>query len=242
MSKREDLVNDSINHVEAVEKSTQKAFEPTINEWDALNTESIRSGNYTPATAKRVIQNNLVKSGYYVQVNDYLNAGYQSVINESFDMYKSLTGEAFQFSQESLEHIQALKIIDLDNFTANAQRATTAYTTTAINTQVTGIFNTTVLDNLIKTTNKMINDTNTWVSTSTSGLYRTANTSIATDNGLSMFEYIGIIDGRTRPFCKQHVGEVRSIPEWNLLDNGQINPVSVYGGGYRCRHSLVAVA
>jgi len=47
------------------------------------------------------------------------------------------------------------------------------------------------------------------------------------------------LDDKTREFCRKHIGEVKTLEEWDKLDNGQLNPVSVYCGGYNCRHFLM---
>jgi hypothetical protein len=83
--------------------------------------------------------------------------------------------------------------------------------------------------------------TKTWLETAQSAFSREANVRLAEDVGIEKFEYVGPLDGITRPFCEKHVGEVKTIEGWDKLDNGQISPVSVFCGGYRCRHKLVGV-
>lgn len=88
-----------------------------------------------------------------------------------------------------------------------------------------------------------INDTyiKTWVDTGIAGFSRESGNIMAQDAGVSLFEYVGPVDGITRPFCRKHTGQKKTLEEWNKLDNGQIGPVSVYCGGYKCRHRLVPV-
>ena len=236
------IVNKSIDKVTSIEEATQLGFAGTIETFGRLSERTISQGKYTPATIKPLLQRDLIHSGYYLQVDGYLGGTYQTILNESYDMYNNLYGTQFQFSQDSLLKIQGYKAVDLENFSNNANRAISTYTTTAINSQLTGVFNLATIDNIGKATKKLINDTNTWVTTSTSGLYRTSNTLLAQDNGLTKFTYMGILDSRTRPFCKRYIGQTRTQEEWNTLDNGQVNPVFVYAGGYNCRHSFVAVA
>jgi hypothetical protein len=58
--------------------------------------------------------------------------------------------------------------------------------------------------------------------------------------GLDQMMYVGSVDSVTRDFCLRWVGEVRSIEFWESIANPtDPNPVSVYGGGYNCRHRLV---
>jgi len=88
---------------------------------------------------------------------------------------------------------------------------------------------------------KFENFSETWARTTTQGLFSQVNTSLAEDNGIEQFEYVGPVDGITRPFCQDHTGEVRTIDEWDTLSNGQISPVSIYRGGFNCRHQLIGV-
>ena len=54
--------------------------------------------------------------------------------------------------------------------------------------------------------------------------------------GVDKFLYIGPDDEITREFCKDHVGGIYTREEIDAMDNGQGLPVSIYGGGYNCRH------
>lgn len=55
------------------------------------------------------------------------------------------------------------------------------------------------------------------------------------------FVYDNPIDGKTRDFCREHAGKVYSASALAKLDNGQIDPVSVYMGGYGCRGHLAPI-
>lgn len=54
-----------------------------------------------------------------------------------------------------------------------------------------------------------------------------------------VYLYLGSEDGKTRPFCKAHLGQCYSLGALDGEDNGQgLRPTSVFLGGYNCRHSL----
>lgn len=62
------------------------------------------------------------------------------------------------------------------------------------------------------------------------------------------FKYFGPKDSRNRPFCAEQEtlskqGVTRTKEEWDALDNGkgQPKPVSIWLGGFRCRHVLLLV-
>lgn len=60
-----------------------------------------------------------------------------------------------------------------------------------------------------------------------------------------VYAYGGPVDSITREFCREHAtattNNVYTLDALNSLDNGpgQPKPVSVYLGGYRCRHNLI---
>jgi len=57
-----------------------------------------------------------------------------------------------------------------------------------------------------------------------------------------VFAYIGPVDQKLRPFCRQHVGKVYTKAEIDALDNGQLPNVFLTAGGYNCRHIFQAVS
>lgn len=50
------------------------------------------------------------------------------------------------------------------------------------------------------------------------------------------FEYVGIIRKTTRPFCRALVGQTKHLSEIKKMKNGNLEPVSIYCGGWRCKH------
>jgi hypothetical protein len=84
----------------------------------------------------------------------------------------------------------------------------------------------------------------TAVDTAIRGYQRTATvemTTRAVDAGVDMLLlYDGPDDGKTRPFCDQHVGRAFTREALARLDNGagQPKPVHAYLGGFSCRHRL----
>ncbi len=61
----------------------------------------------------------------------------------------------------------------------------------------------------------------------------------ALDLGLDTFRYDGA--GAQRPFCIARLGNVYTIDEIRLMDNGMGLPVLYYCGGWRCVHTWTAV-
>lgn len=58
----------------------------------------------------------------------------------------------------------------------------------------------------------------------------------------TVFAFMGPVDQKTRPFCRDHVGKVYTREEIDALDNGQLDNVFLTGGGYNCRHTWMEVS
>lgn len=59
-------------------------------------------------------------------------------------------------------------------------------------------------------------------------------------SGIPTAKYMGPDDKITRKFCEDHLQDVRTWEAWEEMRNDVgPNPVSVYCGGYNCRHQLV---
>jgi uncharacterized protein with gpF-like domain len=64
----------------------------------------------------------------------------------------------------------------------------------------------------------------------------------STGEAEDVFAYVGPIDERLRPFCREHVGKVYSRADIDALDNGQLPNTFLTGGGYNCRHVWQAIS
>ena len=225
-------------------KLYQKDYQDVIDEIDRqvlLIYGKSTNINQNKAAIDKIIRD----SGYNTLTANYVNEGYQEIYKSSFDMYKRETGETWNFSDESLDKLTNQKQIDVDEFGVYSNKylneATRIITQGATNNISTSI----ISADLLKIASTFKNSTNTWVDTSYSAMMRSSNVLMAEDNGVKKFKYAG--PGKEapniRPFCKKHVGQVKTIKEWDALDNGagQLKPVSVYLGSYNCRHLLTGV-
>ena len=239
-SKQKNVVTTQLKKVEKVELATTGEFFKAIDAFEK-DMYKLASTAIDPALIKPQITLNLRKAGYFKNVNKYVGGTYQQIIDDSFNTYKVLANKAFAFSPESLNKIGTMKAIDVQQFSQLGEQAITSYTNMMLSKQITASSATNLIENIAKTADTFRNHAQTWVATSTSALYRESNTLLAQDNGIEQFEYVGVLDSLTRDFCAEHLGEVKTVDEWNALDNGQIGPVSIYLGGYNCRHSLIGV-
>lgn len=69
---------------------------------------------------------------------------------------------------------------------------------------------------------------------------RTARNLQADRAGIDRFKYMGVLDGATRPFCRQMRHKIKSREEWRAMQNNVgPQPVLTYCGGWNCRHRLM---
>jgi len=78
--------------------------------------------------------------------------------------------------------------------------------------------------------------------TKASALSRAATQMSARLAGLTSQLYSGVVDGLTRPFCREVVGFVFTEEQITQLNNNQNLPVAIYGGGYNCRHGWAPIS
>jgi len=87
-----------------------------------------------------------------------------------------------------------------------------------------------------------INQINAELNTATAGFYRSVTQAKAKELNVDLFAYVGPQDGITRPFCKARVNKIFTSKQIAGWDNGTNLPAGIYGGGYNCRHDLVALS
>jgi hypothetical protein len=65
---------------------------------------------------------------------------------------------------------------------------------------------------------------------------------LLTEKGDQAYLYVGPVDARTRDWCLERVGLVKTRDAIDQLDNGQLPNPFLTGGGYNCRHTWLAVS
>lgn len=76
----------------------------------------------------------------------------------------------------------------------------------------------------------------TEVNTTLMAYQRVLHLEKASKSGVDKFLYVGPDDDITRPFCQERVEQIFTRDEIDAMDNDQGLPVSIYCGGYNCRH------
>lgn len=77
----------------------------------------------------------------------------------------------------------------------------------------------------------------TIVNTAKRGFNRLYNFQAAVDAGVKKFKYAGP-NNPSHPLCKKYLNKILTVEEILSLRNRQIEPVTAFMGGYKCRHHL----
>ena len=151
------------------------------------------------------------------------------------ELYKEATGKRALLGKVGKEDLQALtsftfedSSVLLDSYIGDVR--------TPIIQGALGDSQLDIADVIDSASDKIAANLTTEWNTSVSGYSRLAGKIAAEEVGISRFIYLGPLDEVTRPFCEPLVGNVYSAEDIAGMDNGQVGPVSVYGGGYNCRH------
>jgi hypothetical protein len=234
----------AINSVRRIEDDFIKRMATTNRLLERRLTSLLQEGSdvVDVALARSQVEQILIESGYFETTGNLVNQGYQQAIEQSYKQYQDLYSKSFQFSEVSLQRLNSLKQLDLNQFNGLSQTAIDRANRLFVDIQFGAINKQQAVELLQnKVVDTLQHHASTWISTGMSGIYREANVALAEDNGITDYEYVGPFDSLTRPFCKKHIGEVKTKDEWDSLDNGQIAPVSQFAGGFNCRHQLVGV-
>lgn len=243
MAEIDDVAMESNNIIEGLIEQADGDIDAAINEYEALIIEFVSSDDIEDVTLTDTrLQEILVASGFLVAVSEIVNRIYQETLDTSVNMYTSLYDRPFVLADTSIDALNVVRAKDaskLASFASDINDNLSRQVASMLSGDATRAQILRALRETINT--EFRRHIKTWVNTQTSAYYRTVTVRLALDNGIKRFKYIGPVDSLMRPFCREHIGQIRTIDEWNALDNGQIRPVSAYQGGYNCRHDLVGV-
>jgi hypothetical protein len=99
-----------------------------------------------------------------------------------------------------------------------------------------------LVQELAKQLEKSLSETQTIFDTQVSITGRQMEEIATEDAEEQVYLYVGPVDARTRDWCLDLVGKVRSKADIARLSNGQLPNVFLTAGGYNCRHSWLAVS
>ena len=98
-----------------------------------------------------------------------------------------------------------------------------------------------IRDRLEDSIDQATNVAETHARTSISAYDQEYKDELANEAGLNHLLYAGNIQSNSRRFCIAHVDGVYTREQIDQMQNGQLEPVRTFCGGYNCRHSWVPV-
>ena len=184
------------------------------------------------AEMQRAIKEAMDESGYDDLIQDILDTEPEHMKELVDGLYKKFDIKMPQYSTRATANgLSQQLLLQQKSFATDALRSVINISRGTGEVPTSNIIR--LAEDLYKT--KITNGTSTMLQ----GLYRTTNELAGRKAKIKDYRYVGPLDDITRPFCRKHINEVKTMAEWNQLDNGQLDPVSVFGGGYNCRHELV---
>lgn len=248
-------LKDYESFIDRIIKNTQSEFSKVIRRLNTLirgATAGTGQDYLDVAIATNTAESLIIEAGYTSATTNFINGAYGAAVNESAKFLKSMLGGTFRFSDESLAILQSTKETDLSKFVQIQGDLRTRLANGFSSWARGGISRDELIESL-KQQGNIINDRylKTEVDTAFAAYNQQTNLLMATDAGFTKFRYVGPSDRKTRKFCGEVLSgvygdPVKTLEEWNKLNDvdsrsGQPDPVSVFRGGYNCRHQLVPV-
>jgi hypothetical protein len=228
--KKKDRITDSaIAKVEA-------AYEKLLARLD----EYTKSGGLKAldiALARQDVERMLLDSGAYEVVRQ--DTAYQAYLKNAQELYQETYGKKFSYNPVSINEMDAIRKKDFADFFSQTETSRDKIASVIFNNRVGAMSYKDAIAAIKDSVDGASRYAKTFVETAQTAFSRIANQNLAESAGIEKFEYVGPMDTITREFCAAHIGEVKTLEEWDELSNGQIDPVSIYAGGYRCRHMLI---
>ena len=168
-----------------------------------------------------------------------LVAGYIDEYREKIRLINSQFGNP-QFSDLDRERTQSLIANGLDRVAGRLDIYLQQIETEILYARTQGI----IIDSSAireRFEDRVTSNLNTEVTTQVDAFERTTTVIKGLDLGFELFLYVGGIIKTTRPFCRERDGKVFSWDEIRRWSNGQVEPASVFLGGFNCRHHLAPI-
>jgi hypothetical protein len=236
-------ITNSLSSLRATEDANMSVMDSALNRVDRASADYIsdmQNADFVDTAQVRAdVRNILLGAGFYDAVNAVVNEGYQDAIDNVYDLYAKSSDGDLLLGETELEELNRLKQLDAEEYNKFADDYILSLTRTIVGVTGDAVGFDLALEEMRKRVDTLGNKTRAWITTGINSVYTVAGVMFAIEVGATKFRYVGPLDDKTRPFCREHLNEVRTIDDWNTLDNGQILPVSVYKGGFNCRHSLV---
>lgn len=240
------MANEFLNDIERKERDLDIEFDGVVTSLTFLLTsyqnQVIREGITDSIVIRQNVERIIEESGYADFIQKLLSEDYQDMMNEAFNVYNERLNKELNISEDIMNQLVNRQESESNVYEALAGSLTAKVTDTLLSAGFQDINGQLASEDMINSLNTFSNQNKTEITNTLFTVFTLASVGIAIEAGLKKLLYVGPLDEKTRPFCERHTGEVKTLDEWNSLDNGQRNPVGVYRGGYKCRHSLIGVS
>jgi len=232
-----------MDDIDNIINEQEKKFDSVLNDFEDKFIEKYSEEKIDGDLAETDIDRILNEIGFFAVISALLNETYEKII----DIADNTFTETVSFTAEQLEELTAIKSMDLKKIMTITDDMKNKLASNIFE-YGNGNLTKTQLFEKMREIMAGIKDRyiSVWVDTGISGFYRRSSVMLAKEAGYENFKYVGPIDRKNRPFCAEHINEIKTLEEWDEYNDdplmkGQPSPVSVFLGGYRCRHSLEAV-
>lgn len=237
-----------IENTDRIAEGYVNDFRKIIDRIEARLSQTVKDKVWTnaevdAALVREQLNQIMVDSGYQANVNKMFDEGYQKLLEQNVEFYNERLSASLRYTPQSLERLNLIKQLDLEKFESLGESQVRELERVIINAQFGNIAAGDLTAQLKSTLDEgLARYADTWVNTAISGFDRVAGSTIALDGGVEYFQYIGPNDKIIRKFCEDHIDQIKTWAEWDAMENEQGSKVTIYCGGYNCRHQLVAVA
>lgn len=167
----------------------------------------------------------------FAKLKEMFHAEYEAVTQE----FRDTTGKAALLSDFTRKNLQALVDERLDMASTYITDYVGDVRGAVLDSVVAGVA-VNPLDILSTAEGRNFANLATEINTTLMAYQRIVHFEKADKAGIDKFLYVGPDDDITRPFCAEHVDQIFTRDEIDAMDNGTDLPVSIYCGGYNCRH------
>jgi hypothetical protein len=153
-----------------------------------------------------------------------------------------LAAQVERFATFDSVAVQALKELARLDIVQQGDEVAIALWRSLVQGQFSGRPQNAILDDLANALDDELSQVRTLYDTMTSTFGRQVEALKSTGEPDELFAYLGPVDSKMRPFCKERIGRIYTRAEIDAMDNGQLPNVFMTAGGYNCRHSFTAVS
>lgn len=192
--------------------------------------------------ARRAIREEVRKAGFDALVNEAFAPDTLGELVRRVLALRKAGGFDAAFSDMDAVRLEAFGALMRIDLLQEGDVAARALWRSAVRSVFGGADTASMLDELAKVIDRTEPQIRTLYDTSVSVFSRQVSAMQAPEGDDTLFAFVGPVDAKTREWCLQHVGKVYTRKEIDALDNGQIGPVFLTGGGYNCRHIWMEVS